>query len=206
MDHFAEAPTHTQKCTRNLEINSHHIKQQLPGLSTLASDKPSAVQAIHSPLPPRISRLGRREHLTSGGKEMLPILLTSTSSHGGPMQGPSPIYMEVQYRVHLCSDGGPVQGPSPVHMEVQCRAHLQFTWRPSTGSISSSHGDPVQGPSPVHMEIQCKAISSSHEGPVQGPSPVNMEVQCKAHLQLTWRSSARPSPVNMEVQCKAISS
>ena len=35
------------------------------------------------------------------------------------------------------SHGGPVQGPSPVRMEVQCRAHLQFTWRSSAGPISS---------------------------------------------------------------------
>ena len=113
------------------------------------------------------------------------------------------------------SHGGPVQGPSPVHMEVQCRAHLQFTWRSSAGPISSSHEGPVQGPSPVHMEVQCRvhlhhlqftwrssagSISSSYGGPEQGPSPVHMEVQCRVHLQFTWRSSA--SPVHMEVQCR----
>ncbi|KAL5484348.1 hypothetical protein EMCRGX_G020823 [Ephydatia muelleri] len=117
-------------------------------------------------------------------------------------------------------------------MEAQCRAHLQFTWRSSTGSISSSYGGPVQGPSPVHMEVQ--SISSSHGGPVQGPSPVHMEAQCRAHLQFTWRPSAGPissahggpvhlqftwrpsagfissshgvqgpSPVHMEIQCRA---
>ncbi|KAL5484353.1 hypothetical protein EMCRGX_G020829 [Ephydatia muelleri] len=143
--HAEEAPTHTQKCTCSLEINSHHIKQQLPGLSTLASDKPSAVQAIRPPLPPRMSRLGKREHLTSGGKR----------SVGLPAD-----FNKFTWRSTISSShGGPVQGPSPVHMEVQCRVHLQFTWRSSAGPISSSHGGPVQGPSPpspVHMEVQCR--------------------------------------------------
>ena len=105
-----------------------------------------------------------------------------------------------------------MQGPSPIHMEVQCRVHLQFTWRSSAGSISSSHGGPVQGPSPVHMGVQCSvhlqftwrssagSISSSHGGPVQGPSPVHMEVQCSVHLQFTWRSTSsfKPGTLMME--------
>ena len=68
-----------------------------------------------------MSRLGRREHLTSSGKEVLAILLNSSHFNTftwRPSAGPI-----------SSSHGGPVQGPSPVHMEVQCRAHLQFQCR-----------------------------------------------------------------------------
>eukprot|EP00731_Ephydatia_muelleri_P024489 Em0016g760a len=36
-----------------------------------------------------------------------------SSSHGGPVQGPSPVHMEVQLGPITSSHGGPVQGPSP---------------------------------------------------------------------------------------------
>ena len=232
MDHSAEAPhIHRSvhaiwRSTATTSNSSYLDSAHLPAINLVQCKQ------FARPSPRRMSRFGRREHLTSCGKEVLPILLTSTSSHGGPVQGPSPVYMEVQYRVHLCSHGGLVQGPSPVHMEVQCRAHLQFIWRSSAGPISSSHGGPVHlqfiwrssaGPissshgGPVHLQFTWRPsagpISSSHGGPVQGPSPVHMEAQCRAHLQCTWRSSPSPvhlvqgsSPVHMEAQCKAISS
>ena len=36
-----------------------------------------------------------------------------SSSHGGPVQGASPVHMEVQLGPITSSHGGPVQGPSP---------------------------------------------------------------------------------------------
>ena len=69
------------------------------------------------------------------------------------------------------SHGGPVQSPSPVHMEAQCRAHLQFTWRPSASPISSSHGVQCRAHLQFTWRSSAGPISSSHRGPVQGPPP-----------------------------------
>ena len=105
------------------------------------------------------------------------------------------------------SHGGPVQCPSPVHMEVQCRVHLQFTWRSSAGPISSSHGGPVQGPSPpspVQMEVQCRVHLLNqvqhklgccqpglhHQGTRlegRGGPPCELEMDTALDLHVNWR-------------------